>query len=120
MITLPLTMVRTMGLRRGDKVVLQQPFMNSIIVRALLQIREARTGDDGRTLGWITESERLDQMYDRVPTVLTDTECSCAVCRGWRAERTVVGLPLCRWCLVELATLVAFRNCLTQMEMAVR
>lgn len=119
-ITVPLAMVKAMGLRKGDKVVLEQPFMNSIVIRALLQIRESRTGDEGRTLGWITERERLDKMYDRVPTVLTETDCSCGVCRGWRAERTIVGLPLCKWCLVELATLVAFRNCPTQMEMAVR
>lgn len=118
-ITIPLEMVNTMGLRAGDKVLLEQPFMNSFIVRALLQVRETPRGDEVRTLGWISERERLDRLVDRVPMVLTKTECSCVVCRRWRAERTVVELPLCKWCLTELATVVAFRSAPSQLEMGI-
>lgn len=120
MITLPLPMVKAMGVKRGDKLVLEQPFMGTIVIRALDQLRQPRSDDQSRTLGWITERQLLDQLNDRVPMVATDTDCACGVCRGWRAERTVVGLPLCKWCQVELATLVGFRSAPSQMEMAVR
>jgi hypothetical protein len=117
-ITIPLHMVNSMGLRAGDKVLLEQPFTNSIIVRGLLVVRESTRGDEIRSLAWISERERLDRMRDRVALRPQPTECACAICRRWRAEQTVVELPLCKWCLTELATVVAFRSQPSQLEMA--
>lgn len=117
-VTLPKVMVQAMGLRQGDKLLLEQPFMNSVIVRALIMVRETTRGDETRALGWISETERMDRMNDRVAMVPTATDCSCAICRRWKATKTVVELPLCKWCLVELSTVVAFRSQPSQLEMS--
>jgi hypothetical protein len=112
-------MVNAMGLKRGDKLLLEQPFMNSIILRGLMLVRESTRGDEVRSLGWITERERLDRLRDRVPMNPMKTDCSCAICRRWKAEAYVVELPLCKWCQVELANVVAFRGQPSQLEMSI-
>lgn len=117
-ITIPLHMVSTMGIKAGDKVLLEQPFSNSIIVRSLLVVRETTRGDEVRSLAWISERERMDRLRDRVPLLPPTTECGCAICRRWKCEQVVQELPLCKWCMVELATLVAFRSQPSQLEMS--
>jgi hypothetical protein len=118
-VTLPLHMVKAMGVKRGDMVLLEQPFMNSIILRGLMVVREGVRGDEVRSLGWITERERLDRLRERVPLLPVKSECSCAICRRWRGESCVVELPLCKWCLVEMANVVAFRSQPSQLEMSI-
>jgi len=118
-ITIPLEMVHTMGLHAGEKVLLEQPFMNSIIIRALLQVRETPRGDETRALGWISERERLDRLSDRVPLSTTTADCPCVICRRWRAVVVVRELQLCKWCQTELATVVAFRSAPSQLEMGI-
>ena len=106
-----------MGIKRGDQVLLEQPFMNSIIVRGLMLVGERGGVEATRELGWITERQGLERLGMAIALQPVADPCKCGMCRRWAAETVIRELAVCRFCRTELANLLAFRQEPCQLEM---
>ena len=119
-VSLPLGMVRAMGVVSGDRLLLEQPFSSTIIVSGMLRTRESKGVEVVRAMGWADDRARTDLLSDRVGVMRCEEGVKCALCRRWQASKRVLEFYVCRWCEIELANVVEFRMhpCQMEIEMA--
>lgn len=116
-ISVPIEVVRGMGVSSGDPVHLESPFSYALTVVPLNHMVMAKDDLQARALGWLEGRARQDYLVERWAMRDAAAGCKCMGCGLHEAEKLVTSLVLCRMCVIELAGAMQFRQRPSQPEL---
>lgn len=98
-----------LGAKQGDQMLFEQPFTRMLVMYPLDAANLATDTTRTRTFGYVTERQNLDAIVSRWGIQESQQGISCVGCGFHAAEHRIREIHICRYCLIEIQTGIAFR-----------
>ena len=117
-VTIPLEAVHGLGVKRGDQILFDQPFTRALMVFPLDAANLALDNIRTRALGYVATRENLDVIVSRWGIQESNQGIVCVGCGFHPASHRIREVHVCRFCMIEIQSGIAFRARPSEPELA--
>ena len=117
-VSLPKAVIEGFGCASGGIVLVEHPFSRAAIIVPLDQGVLAPNTEAVRAFGWATARMATDWLTERWQVLEPGGDVPCQGCGFHRATSRMREVHVCKYCTIEIASAMAFRQRPSQPELA--